>query len=120
MQKLTRAEKNELIARITEYKNKLSRGVFCGKVDYTINDKIMYFTGVYFTLPEIERQEIKQAWNAYYQTRQSDESKPTGADPSEWEHSDWAIAWRRADKRLKELQTHEDTEWSEVMQGRSW
>jgi len=120
MQKMTQREKNERIAKLTNYKMKLERGEFCGEVDYSIKDRIYYFTNVFLKIPQFEQIEVKKSWDTYYKKRLSEDKRPSGFDPMEWDHCDWAIAWKGVVKKLNELQAPEDVEWSQAVGDKSW
>jgi hypothetical protein len=117
---ITKSEKRDLIAKLTAYKQALTRGEFCGQVDYSIKDRIQWFNEVFFKLPEMERSECRKDWDNYYKTSWGKGVvKPSGFDPMEWDNCDWALAFRHAERRLKDLQSPEEEEWQQQTGG-SW
>lgn len=64
---MTNREIQKRIQKLNARKQELESGMYMGQVRPFIKNAIKYFQGVYWKLPEYERQEIERSWSEYHQ-----------------------------------------------------
>lgn len=89
--------KRERFEKLQTRLHDLRSGLYMGKINHDVKDKIMWFTQIFFKLPEVERQELRDAWNEYH--------KRCAETPESALYREMGNAFRdKNTKRIKELQ----------------